>query len=96
MITCLKDGLKIKRLADFVYDNRKNVMNVREGLFAELAFLNYSASLGSTNTFRSTQLDVRYFRKGFHDSSTFDLLHGQKHPGASGIHHRQPHRRKRR
>jgi hypothetical protein len=47
-----------------VYDNRKNVMNVREGLFSELAFLNYSPSLGSTHAFRSTQFDVRYFRKG--------------------------------
>jgi hypothetical protein len=47
-----------------VYDNRKNVMNVREGLFAEVAYLNYSSSLGSTNAFRSTQFDVRYFRKG--------------------------------
>ena len=37
-----------------VYDNRKNVMNVRQGLFAELAFLNYSASLGSTNSFGSS------------------------------------------
>ena len=48
-----------------VYDNRKNVMNVRQGLFAELAFLNYSTSLGSTNSFMSTQFDFRYFRKGF-------------------------------
>jgi hypothetical protein len=47
-----------------VYDNRKNVMNVRQGLFAELAFLHYAASLGSTNTFMSTQFDFRYFRKG--------------------------------
>jgi hypothetical protein len=56
-----------------VYDNRKNVMNVREGLFAELAFLNYSASLGSTNTFRSTQFDVRYFRKGFNPRDVLAL-----------------------
>ena len=48
-----------------VFDNRKNVMNVRKGLFAELAFLNYSKSLGSTNTFISTQFDFRYFREGF-------------------------------
>lgn len=48
-----------------VYDNRKNVMNVRKGLFAELAFLNYSASLGSTHSFFSTQFDFRYFREGF-------------------------------
>jgi hypothetical protein len=56
-----------------VYDNRKNVMNVREGLFAELAFLNYSASLGSTNSFRSTQFDVRYFRKGINPKDVLAL-----------------------
>ena len=56
-----------------VYDNRKNVMNVREGLFAELAFLNYSASLGSTNSFRSTQVDVRYFRKGINPKDVLAL-----------------------
>jgi hypothetical protein len=44
-----------------VFDNRKNVMNVRKGLFAELAFLNYSKSFGSTNSFVSTQFDFRYF-----------------------------------
>jgi hypothetical protein len=48
-----------------VFDNRKNVMNVRKGLFAELAFLNYSKSFGSTNSFVSTQFDFRYFREGF-------------------------------
>jgi hypothetical protein len=48
-----------------VFDNRKNVMNVRKGLFAEIAFLNYSKSVGSTNSFVSTQFDFRYFREGF-------------------------------
>ena len=56
-----------------VYDNRKNVMNVREGLFAELAFLNYSASLGSTHSFRSTQFDLRYFRKGINPGDVLAL-----------------------
>jgi len=56
-----------------VFDNRKNVMNVREGLFAELAFLNYSSSLGSTNSFRSTQFDVRYFRKGINPKDVLAL-----------------------
>ena len=54
-----------------VFDNRKNVMNVRKGLFAELAFLNYSKSLGSTNTFVSTQFDFRYFREGFNPKDVF-------------------------
>jgi hypothetical protein len=56
-----------------VYDNRKNVMNVREGLFAELAFLSYSTSLGSTNSFRSTQFDLRYFRKGINPGDVLAL-----------------------
>lgn len=56
-----------------VYDNRKNVMNVREGLFAELAHLNYSSSLGSTNAFRSTQFDIRYFRKGINPKDVLAL-----------------------
>ncbi len=56
-----------------VYDNRKNVMNVREGLFAELAYLNYSSSLGSTNSFRSTQFDIRYFRKGINPKDVLAL-----------------------
>lgn len=56
-----------------VYDNRKNVMNVREGLFAELAYLNYSSSLGSTNAFRSTQFDIRYFRKGINPKDVLAL-----------------------
>lgn len=56
-----------------VYDNRKNVMNVREGLFAELAYLNYSSSLGSTNAFRSAQFDIRYFRKGINPKDVLAL-----------------------
>lgn len=56
-----------------VYDNRKNVMNVREGLFAELAFLNYSPSLGSSHSFYSTQFDVRYFTKGVNPKDVFAL-----------------------
>ncbi len=56
-----------------VYDNRKNVMNVRKGLFAELALLNYSKSFGSTNSFVSTQLDFRYFREGFNPKDVLAL-----------------------
>lgn len=57
--------------AGLVYDNRKNVMNVREGLFSELAFLSYSPSLGSTHAFRSTQFDIRYFKKGINPGDVF-------------------------
>lgn len=56
-----------------VYDNRKNVMNVREGLFSELAYLNYSSAFGSTHSFKSTQLDIRYFRKGFKPNDVLAL-----------------------
>ncbi len=56
-----------------VFDNRKNVMNVRKGLFAELAFLSYSKSIGSTNSFVSTQFDFRYFREGFNPKDVLAL-----------------------
>ena len=56
-----------------VFDNRKNVMNVRKGLFAELAFLNYSKSVGSSNSFVSTQFDFRYFREGFNPKDVLAL-----------------------
>ncbi len=56
-----------------VFDNRKNVMNVRKGLFAEIAFLSYSKSFGSTNSFVSTQFDFRYFREGFNPKDVLAL-----------------------
>ena len=56
-----------------VYDTRQNVMNVRNGKFAELAYLNYSTALGSTYSFKSTQFDLRYFRKGFHEKQVFGV-----------------------
>lgn len=56
-----------------VYDTRRNVMNVRSGKFAELAYLNYSPSLGSTYRFESTQFDLRYWRKGFHEKQVFSV-----------------------
>jgi hypothetical protein len=45
-----------------VYDNRKNVLNVRKGFFAELAYLNYNSAWGSDFSFQAIQADVRYFR----------------------------------
>ncbi|MEM7369406.1 MAG: BamA/TamA family outer membrane protein [Bacteroidota bacterium] len=44
-----------------VYDNRHNVMNVRKGLFGELAVLDYRPAWGSDWKFSSLNLDVRYF-----------------------------------
>lgn len=50
--------------AGLVYDTRRNVMNVRTGLFAELAYLNYNQYWTSDYQFQSIQLDGRYFHKG--------------------------------
>lgn len=44
-----------------VYDNRHNVLNVREGFFGEGGFLNYSPGLGSDFDFTSYFLDLRYY-----------------------------------
>lgn len=44
-----------------LYDNRHNVLNVRDGFFAETAFLTYHPSLGSSYNFSSIFTDVRYF-----------------------------------
>ncbi len=45
-----------------VYDNRHNVLNVRDGFFAELGFLRYSDALGSTFNFSNVFFDTRYFK----------------------------------
>lgn len=44
-----------------LFDNRHNVLNVRDGLFAELAFLHYDKSFGSDFTFSQVFTDFRYF-----------------------------------
>jgi hypothetical protein len=44
-----------------LYDNRHNVLNVRHGLFAETALLNYRKGLGSINNFSTVFTDFRYF-----------------------------------
>ncbi len=56
-----------------VYDDRKNVLNVRKGMFAELAYLEYSKALNSDIPFRSFQYDIRYFREGFAPKQVFAL-----------------------
>lgn len=43
-------------------DTRHNVLNVREGYFSELAFLNFSKSLGSDFNFTYVVSDSRYFK----------------------------------
>ena len=44
-----------------VYDNRHNVLNVREGFFGETGFLHYDNSWGSDFPFTQFFLDARYF-----------------------------------
>ncbi|OJJ19897.1 hypothetical protein BKI52_15565 [marine bacterium AO1-C] len=44
-----------------VYDNRHNVLNVRDGFFSEIAFLHYNSAI-STFGFNSVSLDSRIYR----------------------------------
>lgn len=46
-----------------VYDNRHNVLNVRNGLFSELAMLRYDGEWGSDFDFTSVISDNRIYRK---------------------------------
>ncbi|MEM9548168.1 MAG: BamA/TamA family outer membrane protein [Bacteroidota bacterium] len=45
-----------------IHDDRHNVLNVRKGLFSELAFLHYNPSWGSTYEFTSILFDTRAYR----------------------------------
>lgn len=45
-----------------VYDSRHNVLNVRNGAFSELSFLQYSPSLGSEFQFNSILSDNRFYK----------------------------------
>lgn len=44
-----------------VYDNRHNVLNVREGFFGEMGFLRYDNGWGSDFEFTSYFFDARYY-----------------------------------
>lgn len=46
----------------FVYDDRHNVLNVRQGFFGETGFLRYNNLWGSDFEFTSFFLDTRYFK----------------------------------
>ncbi len=48
-----------------VYDNRHNVLNVREGFFGEAGFLRYEDSWGSDFAFTQYFLDARYYQPVF-------------------------------
>jgi hypothetical protein len=45
-----------------VYDNRKNTLNVRDGKFAEVFYLDYSKKIKSDFQFNSLMMDFRYFK----------------------------------
>ncbi|MFN5415898.1 MAG: BamA/TamA family outer membrane protein [Flavobacteriia bacterium] len=47
--------------AGILFDDRHNVLNVRKGIFAELAFIHYDQKFGSQFTFTSIFSDFRYF-----------------------------------
>lgn len=47
--------------AGVLFDNRHNVLNVRHGAFAEVAFLHYDRLYGSDYTFTSIFTDFRWF-----------------------------------
>jgi hypothetical protein len=48
--------------AGLVYDTRHNVLNVRNGYFAEAAYIKYARSMGSDYAFESFSIDTRFFR----------------------------------
>ncbi|MEM8966993.1 MAG: BamA/TamA family outer membrane protein [Bacteroidota bacterium] len=56
-----------------VYDNRHNVLNVREGFFGETGFLHYDDAWGSDFSFTQFFLDARYF----HPVTRNQVLAGQ-------------------
>jgi outer membrane protein assembly factor BamA len=45
-----------------LYDNRHNILNVRNGFFSELAFLSYNDAWGSTYSFTTLLSDTRIYR----------------------------------
>lgn len=45
-----------------IYDERENVLNVREGFYTELAFLNYGAHWGGDYNFNQGIIDARYYK----------------------------------
>jgi hypothetical protein len=45
-----------------LYDNRHNILNVRDGFFSEVAFLSYRDRWGSDFNFNTVLSDTRFFR----------------------------------
>lgn len=49
--------------ASLVYDNRPNVLNVRKGFFAEMAWLNYGGIINGPYRFNTLLTDIRGYHK---------------------------------
>lgn len=58
-----------------LYDSRHNILNVRRGLFSEIAFMSYHNRWGSEYNFNTLQTDTRIFRPlGRRDVLAFQAL----------------------
>lgn len=60
-----------------VYDNRHNALNVRKGLFAEAAFLQYGKPIGGDFNFRTLNIDTRLFKTVAKNQVLATQLYGQ-------------------
>ena len=49
--------------ASIIYDNRQNVLNVRKGFFAELAWLNYGGIINGPYLFNTLYTDIRRYHR---------------------------------
>lgn len=64
-----------------VYDNRHNVLNVREGFFAELAHLRYNFLGNNENIFRSNSVDLRYYQPTIRNQVLAFQIFGMQNTG---------------
>jgi hypothetical protein len=64
-----------------VYDTRHNVLNVRDGFFAEFALLKYSTALSSRYDFTFINTDVRYYTPVFDNNVFATQFFGQFNSG---------------
>lgn len=64
-----------------VYDNRHNVLNVREGFFGEFGLLRYNPNWGSETNFTTAVLDLRFFHTVVKNQVLALQLYGQRIQG---------------
>lgn len=60
-----------------VYDNRQNVLNEREGIFAEIAYETYRKSMGSAFNFEGLYMEIRKFIPMTADKKQVLALHAK-------------------